>query len=377
MEPVAIPPPPEIRVLTRPDGARWIKVRGDWSLRALSPRFRTLRRQLKSTGDAAGWDLSTITALDHAGAMLLWHAWGRHWAKPLQLRPEHRRLFDHVERISTVPAESPPAPRARPLERVGEHTLSLFDHLRGLLELLGNVAIAAVHVFARPARVPWLEISANVYRTGAQALGITALVGFLVGVVLSYLSAQQLRIFGADIYIVNLLGVGIIRELGPVLAAVLIAGRSGSAMTAQLGVMRVTQELDAMAVIGIPHTERLVLPKMIALAIAMPLIILWTNAIALLGGMVAAGVQLGISYHYFLATLPEAVPTANLWLGLGKGVVFGLFIALIACHFGLRVKPDTVSLGAGTTASVVTSITAVILIDALFAVMFADVGVFR
>jgi len=189
-------------------------------------------------------------------------------------------------------------------------------------------------------------------------------------------SAQQLRSFGADIYIVNLLGIAIVRELGPVLAAILVAGRSGSAMTAQIGVMRVTEELDALAVMGIPHTVRLVLPKMLALAIAMPLLILWTNAIALLGGMVSAQVQLGIDYRHFISNLPDAVPIANLWLGLGKGIVFGILIALLACHFGLRIKPNTESLGIGTTSSVVTAITVVILVDAVFAIMFSDVGIF-
>jgi phospholipid/cholesterol/gamma-HCH transport system permease protein len=216
----------------------------------------------------------------------------------------------------------------------------------------------------------------GIYHIGAQALGITALVGFLVGVVLSYLTGEQLRIYGAEIFIINLLGVSIIRELGPVLAAILIAGRSGSAMTAQLGVMRVTEELDAMQVMGIPHTVRLILPKMIALAIAMPLIILWTDAVALFGGMMAAQVQLGLDYRFFLSALPEAVPLANLWLGLGKGVVFGLLIALVACHFGLRIEANTESLGQGTTSSVVTAITVVIIVDAVFAVMFSSVGVF-
>jgi phospholipid/cholesterol/gamma-HCH transport system permease protein len=242
--------------------------------------------------------------------------------------------------------------------------------------LLGHVAADALRVVRDPARIPWREISANLYRTGTQALGITALVGFLVGIVLSYLSAQQLRSFGADIYIVNLLGIAIIRELGPVLAAILVAGRSGSAMTAQIGVMRVTEELDALAVMGIPHTVRLVLPKMIALGVAMPLLILWTNAVALIGGMVSAQVQLGIDYRHFIASLPDAVPIANLWLGLGKGVVFGILIALIACHFGLRIKPNTESLGIGTTNSVVTAITVVILVDAVFAIAFSDVGIF-
>jgi len=137
----------------------------------------------------------------------------------------------------------------------------------------------------------------------------------------------------------------------------------------------VTQELDAMAVMGIPHTLRLILPKMLALAVSMPLIVLWTNAIALIGGMVSAEAQLGISYTYFLSSLPSSVPIANLWLGLGKGVVFGFLIALVACHFGLRIEPNTESLGIGTTNSVVTSITVVIIVDAVFAIMFKDIGI--
>ena len=168
---------------------------------------------------------------------------------------------------------------------------------------------------------------------------------------------------------------GIIRELGPVIAAVLVAGRSGSAITAQLGVMRVTEELDALSVMGIPHTVRLILPKIVALAIAMPLLILWTSGIALIGGALAANTQLGISVHSFFIGLPGAVPTVNLWLAMGKGIVFGALIALVACHFGLRIKPNTESLGAGTTSSVVTSITTVITADAVFAVLFNDVGI--
>jgi phospholipid/cholesterol/gamma-HCH transport system permease protein len=140
--------------------------------------------------------------------------------------------------------------------------------------------------------------------------------------------------------------------------------------------MRVTEELDALAVMGIPHTLRLVLPKAIALAIAMPLLIVWTDAIALIGGMVSAQFQLGIDFRYFVRSLPAAVPVSNIWLGLGKGVVFGIFIALIACHFGLRIKPNTESLGEGTTSSVVTAITIVIMIDAAFAILFRNIGSF-
>ena len=166
----------------------------------------------------------------------------------------------------------------------------------------------------------------------------------------------------------------IVRELGPLLAAILVAGRSGSSMTAQLGVMRVTEELDAMLVMGLPHGFRLIMPKVLALAIAMPLLVIWTDAVALAGGMIAAKVELGLSPIYFLQKLPSAVPIANYWIGLGKGLVFGSLIALVACHFGLRIKPNTESLGEGTTISVVTAITVVILADAVFAIVFSDVG---
>ena len=238
-----------------------------------------------------------------------------------------------------------------------------------------EVLIDSAALVRNPTLGPWREISASVYRIGGQALGITAMVGFLIGIVLSYLSSEQLKAVGANGLIVNILGIGIIRELGPVITAVLVAGRSGSSITAQLGVMRVTEELDALSVMGIPHTVRLILPKIIALAIALPLLILWTSGIALVGGAVAASHTLGITVHTFLTSLPVVVPGINLWLSIGKGVVFGVLIALTACHFGMRVQPNTESLGAGTTNSVVTSITVVIVADAILAVLFADQGI--
>jgi len=367
---------PDVRVSRDASGRDWVQVSGVWNLRSLGPALPRLEARLQGAPGTGGWDLSEVAAMDHAGALLLWRAWGRRMAEPVRLRPEHELLFAHLR----LPGDAQLPRRRRylvgPVMVLGHAMLSTADHLTGMVVLLGRVMLDAVMLFREPSRIPWREISANLYRTGAQALGITAVVGFLVGIVLSYLSAQQLRSFGADIYIVNLLGIAIIRELGPVLAAILVAGRSGSAMTAQIGVMRVTEELDALAVMGIPHTVRLVLPKMLALAIAMPLLILWTNAIALVGGMVSAQVQLGIDYRHFISNLPDAVPIANLWLGLGKGIVFGILIALLACHFGLRIKPNTESLGIGTTSSVVTAITVVILVDAVFAIMFSDVGIF-
>jgi phospholipid/cholesterol/gamma-HCH transport system permease protein len=218
-------------------------------------------------------------------------------------------------------------------------------------------------------------VTGHIYHIGTTALPITALVGFLIGLVLAYLTSQQLKQFGADAFIVNILGLSLIRELGPMLAAILVAGRSGSAITAQIGVMRVTEELDAMRVMGIPLGYRLVMPRAFSLALVMPLVAVWTTLAALAGGMLASDLTMGLTPMFFINNLPNAVQVANLTLAMGKSVVFGFLIALIGCHYGLRVKPNTESLGQGTTASVVTSITVVILVDALFAVVFKNVGI--
>ena len=201
----------------------------------------------------------------------------------------------------------------------GRLVFLLWEHFVGLVILSGQLALDAKYLVSHPTRIPWREISANLYRTGAQALGITALVGFLIGVVLSYLSSRQLQIYGADIFIINILGVSIIRELVPMLAAILVAvfrlfhdspvGRNESYRGARC------TDRD-----GIPHSLRLAPPKVMALGIAMPLVVLWTSAIALVGGMVIAEIQLGLSYNFFLSKLPDAVPVANLWLGLGKAL---------------------------------------------------------
>ncbi|MDB5808499.1 MAG: transporter permease [Betaproteobacteria bacterium] len=370
-------PAPDVRLVTASGHARCLMVGGAWNLRGLESRLPELNQKLAdfTTDSGAKWDLSEVDVLDHAGAMVLWRAWGRRRTPHLTLKPEHEAIFRHLAMAAPATAATGSRDPLRLILGVGDVVLNLIHHLIEITVVLGQVVIDAMHLVRHPKGIPWREISSNVYRTGTQALGITALVGFLVGVVLSYLSAQQLRIFGADAFIVNILGISVVRELGPVLAAILIAGRSGSAITAQLGVMRVTQELDAMAVMGIPRTLRLILPKMIALAISMPLIVLWTNAIALMGGMTSAQFELGIGYGYFISSLPDAVPIANLWLGLGKGVVFGFLIALVACHFGLLIEPNTESLGIGTTSSVVTSITVVIIVDAIFAIMFKDIGI--
>ncbi|MYM84182.1 ABC transporter permease [Duganella sp. FT50W] len=320
------------------------------------------------------WDLAAVHSMDHIGAQLFWNAWGKRRPAQLQLPPELEEFFNRLESTGTIELPRTRQHRLTLVMKLGFAVMLFFEHLTGLLRLIGELVLDIGRFLRRPMRGPWKEISANIYHAGFQALGITALVGFLIGVVFSFLSAQQLRNFGGDIFLVNLLGMSIIRELGPLLAAILVAGRSGSSITAQLGVMRVTEELDAMLVMGISHGFRLIMPKVLALAIAMPLLVIWTDTIALLGGMLSAQVELNLSPQYFLMKLPEAVPLANYMIGIGKGVVFGMLIALVSCHFGLRIKPNTESLGRGTTTSVVTAITAVILADAVFAIIFSGVG---
>ncbi|HEY6241500.1 MAG TPA: ABC transporter permease [Burkholderiales bacterium] len=367
---------PVVQATVTGSGVRTVQLSGAWDIRALESRASELQVMLRiqaSVSDAH-WDLSEVERLDHIGALLLWRTWEKRRPLELRLKREHEVFFADLETPAAgAPAELDFDPLA-PVRALGIVALTLAEHAVALVQLFGQLLIDTATVLKRPLLRPWREFSAGIYSVGAQALGITALVGFLIGVVLSYLSADQLRLVGADVFIVNILGIGIIRELGPVICSVLVAGRSGSAITAQLGVMRVTEELDALSVMGISHTLRLVLPKISALAVALPLLVLWTSAVALVGGALSAKIQLDMTISQFLTTLPVVVPAVNLWLATGKAVVFGVLIALIACHFGLRIRPNTESLAAGTTRSVVISITAVIVADAIFAVVFADVG---
>ena len=365
--------------ITRGDGTVSVQLRGDWTALALAGcrQARQLRAQLHELAQApdnAQWSLAGVERLDHIGGQLLWQAWNGALPQRLEASEGQRRVFERIAAVHDEGWKKHMVDRFNPVTLFGANVLSFGVQLGNGITMLGQLAFDLLRFARMPQRGPWREISANIYNVGYKALGITALVGFLIGIVLSYLSANQLRTFGASTFIVNILGMAVIRELGPVLAAILIAGRSGSAITAQIGVMRVTEELDAMRVMGISHGFRLIMPRVIALAIAMPLLVAWTDVMALAGGMLAARMQLGISATFFLRELPDAVPVANLWLGLGKGVVFGILIALTACHFGLRIKPNTQSLGEGTTASVVTAITIVILADAVFAILFKDVG---
>jgi phospholipid/cholesterol/gamma-HCH transport system permease protein len=370
-------PTPRIEQQPAPEGPR-LRLLGEWT----ASQFARPRLLGDITAELArvapqqiAWDLSPAEQLDHVGAQFLWDHWGRQWPAQVDMLPAQRAMLERVERFTVVPPRRKRASFLRGYLALGARVLQYQDHLRSFIGLIGQLALNLLRLARAPHEGPWRDFSGHLYRIGGTALPITALVGFLIGVVLAYLTSQQLKQFGADAYIVDILGIALIRELGPMLAAILIAGRSGSAITAQIGVMRVTEELDAMRVMGISHSFRLVMPRAMALAVAMPLISVWTTLCALAGGMLAADVSLGITPTFFLNALPQAVHVNNLVLATVKSTVFGVLIALVGCHFGLRVKPNTQSLGEGTTASVVTSITVVILVDALFAVLFKDVGI--
>lgn len=369
---------PRIAHTDTPPGT-WAQLRGRWGAAELGSQahWRAVSKQLREhpAAPTLGWDLRELEWLDHVGAQLLWSHWQHAWPVRLECTDSQRSILSRVAQFTTAPPPPEPWRLGAQVDHLGVMVLHAVDHARHLVEMIGRMVLDIGRLLRNPARGPWRDVSGHLYRMGATALPITALVGFLIGVVLAYLMSLQLRQFGAESFIVNILGISLIRELGPMLAAILVAGRSGSAITAQIGVMRVTEELDAMRVMGIPHGFRLVMPRTLALALAMPLISLWTTLAALAGGMLAADVAMDISPAYFVQALPAAVKVGNLGLAMAKSVVFGAFIALIGCHWGLRVKPNTQSLGEGTTASVVSSITMVIVVDALFAVAFKNIGI--
>ncbi len=367
---------PAIEVSRIEDGDQCV-LRGAWVLGALAPHLDDLCDELEAVtadSDQLQWNLCDVDNLDSTGALLLWRTWGRRFPDQLQIRDEHRPLFD---KWTEQPLEHRP-PR-KPLSRRALAWLARFsraalDHLRGGLQVLGQFVLDFLVLASHPRRIPWREMSSTIFHAGAKALGITAIVGVLIGIVIAYQSAMQLRLYGGEIFIVNILAFSVTRELGPILAAILVAGRSGSSMTAQLGVMRLNQELDAMTVLGISVSQRLVFPKVVGLTIALPLLTMWTIVLAILGGMFAANIALDMPYRQFIRALPDTMPLVNLWIGLGKAAVFGTLIGLTSAYFGLRVKPNTQSLAAETTRSVVTAITLVIVLDAIFSVIFREVG---
>ena len=366
----------EIETLSNEPVPVRVRASGDWTFRGLKERREELARNLASLRErpAAGiaWDLRDVSELDDAGAV--WLSDALRGAQQVEIAPRHQEMLKQVSEGMLVPRETE---RFDPLAGVvwtGQSAGYAVEHLRDGVILLGQLALDIASIVRRPREFPLREFSAGIFRAGVTALPVTMLVGFLVGIVLTYLSALQLKRYGADLLVINIVGVGVVRELGPMLASIISAGRSGSAITAQLGVMRVTEEVEALSVMGISITSRLVLPRVLALACALPLVSFCTDIAALAGAMLVSRFTLGITPGAFLQALPEAVEVVNFWIGIGKSAAFGFAVAFVACHYGLRVLPNTDSLAVGVTRSVVAAITGVIVLDAIFAIMLRNVG---
>lgn len=263
------------------------------------------------------------------------------------------------------------APAFPTLERVGRGAAGAREQAFALLSFIGECTLAFLGWLAHPQRIRWRPILFNLRTAGLDALPIVGLLSFLLGIVVAYQAADQLRQYGANIYVTDLVGLSMLREFAPLMSAIIIAGRSGSAYAAQIGTMQVTQEVDAMRTLGIAPLEMLVLPKLLALAIALPLLTVFSDVLGVLGGMLMARAQLGVSFHEFLARFPHAVSTTSYMVGIGKAPVFAVIIAVVGCFQGFRTQGGADSVGRQTTRAVVQSIFLVILADALFSVAFS------
>ena len=245
---------------------------------------------------------------------------------------------------------------------------SMTQALQGL-EFVGRTSTALVRVMSSPARIRWRSTLNSLRLDGVNALPITGLLTFLIGVVIAYQGAEQLRKFGTNIFIVDLVGISLLREIAPLIAAILIAGRSGSAYAAQIGTMKVTEELDALQTFGLSPIELLVLPRVLALVVALPLLTVYADVLGVFGGMLIASNQLNVSFTAFLTRFEEAVALRHFLIGIGKAPFFAVIIALVGCYQGFQIRGGVDDVGRHTTISVVQSIFLVIIFDALCSIL--------
>jgi phospholipid/cholesterol/gamma-HCH transport system permease protein len=265
-------------------------------------------------------------------------------------------------------------PAEAALSRLGRSSATAAEQSVALLSFVGESALALLNCLRHPARLRWRPILFNIRSAGFDALPIVGLLSFLLGVVVAYQGAAQLRQYGANIFVADLVGVSMLREFAPLITAILIAGRSGSAYAAQIGTMAVTEEIDALRTLGIAPLELLVLPKLIALVIALPLLTVFADLLGVLGGMLMARAQLGVGFPEFLDRFVKAVSLTTYLVGLAKAPVFAAIIAVVGCFQGFQTHGGADSVGRQTTRSVVQSMFLVIVADALFSIAFSALG---
>ena len=360
------------------DGA--IRCVGAWTVGRIAHLERRLARTDWRRGGAIAIDATAISALDTAGAWLLRRmslAFGRDGApvSPGGLRPDHAALLAMVAATEVGTTAAPRAAAASWLERIGALAWNAAHQLLGMLSFVGEVARAALRSVLQPRRIRWRTVLYNVRTAGFDALPITGLLCFLMGVVIAYQGATQFRRYGANIFVVDLVGLAMLRELSPLLTAIIVAGRSGSAYAAQIGTMKVTEEIDALRTVGIAPMDVLVLPKILALMIALPLLTVYADILGVAGGMVMARSELDVNYPDFIDRLQYALRISDFAVGIGKAPIFAAIIAVVGCFQGFQVSGDAESVGRKTTISVVQSIFLVIVADSVFSVVFNFLGI--
>jgi phospholipid/cholesterol/gamma-HCH transport system permease protein len=352
---------------------------GQWTARGVGAIAQQIQSLNPVVSGESIIDCAQLEALDSAGAWMLQklllrvHDQGA--ASNIQgLRPEFARLLDAVgQQISAQAKHSTTDTKPLPsrLENIGRKTSALLEETLALLSFVGEAAISLAGCVAHPQRIRWRPILYNIRGAGFDALPIVGVLAFLLGVVVAYQGADQLRIYGANIFVADLVGVSMLREFAPLITAIIVAGRSGSAYAAQIGTMKVTEEIDAMRTLGIAPLEMLVLPKLIALVIALPLLTVFADVLGVIGGMIMARSQLDVGYVEFLDRFIKAIVMTTYTVGIGKAPVFAVIIVMVGCFQGFRTKGGADSVGRQTTRSVVQSIFLVIVADSLFSIVFS------
>ena len=317
---------------------------------------------------------SGLAAIDSTGVWVL-NRWLGDQGASAKLRnwpPRYQALMELVGRRKSLAAVRPPRPSV--LESIGKSTMEMMQQSVALIHFVGQVATIGAALASSPGRIRWRTVLRNIQVSGFEALPIVGLTSFLLGIVVAYQGADELRHYGANIFVVDLVGYAMLREFAPLISAIIIAGRSGSAYAAQIGTMVVTEEVDAMRTIDIDPIELLVLPKIVALSIALPLLTVFADITGVLGGMVMARSQLDIGFFEFIDRFGTEMQGSTLLVGLGKSFVFSFVIAVIGCFQGFRTRESADSVGRQTTLSVVQSIFLVIVADAVFSVAFSLAG---
>jgi len=366
------PPPAAALVWTAQESApqrQVCRLQGEWSARGLSrqPDTNLPAATQHITLDASATTLDTGGALLLVRSMAQWQAAGA-TVDASGLSDAQQQLLDLVrQRALALP---PSARRLGLLGDIGRATVTAVDELRALLAFVGELMWRGGPLLLQPWRIRWREVIHEIDAAGLRAIGIIGLLSFLIGMVMAYQAGATLATYGANILIVNLVSIITLRELGPLLTAILVAGRTGSSYTAQIGTMQITEEVDALRALGLSPFDMLVLPKVIALVITLPLLALFADVMGLVGGGVVAAMGYGVPFSEYAARIPQVVGLQTLMLGLVKAPVFAVVIALVGCMQGLRVKGSAAAVGRATTVSVVQAIFLVIVIDASFSVLY-------